>query len=60
MVPSHESIIERLAAEAIGLGADRVEVEYKNDYEEVFAAKGGLGHGIARFPEFESGGGQAP
>ncbi len=45
----HESIVERLAAEAIRLGADLLDVEYKNGYEEVFAAKGGVGHGIARF-----------
>jgi hypothetical protein len=45
----HESIVERLAAEAIHRGADLLDVEYKNDCEDVVAAKGGLGHGIARF-----------
>lgn len=45
----HENVVERLAAEAIRLGADLLEVEYKDGYEEVFAAKGGIGHGIARF-----------
>ena len=45
-----ESVVERLAAEAIRLGADFLDVEYKDGYEEVFAAQGGVGHGIARFP----------
>ena len=49
MVAKHEGIVERLAAEAIRLGADLVEVEYKDDYEEVIAAGGGAGYGIARF-----------
>jgi len=48
MVAKHEGIVERLAAEAIRLGADLVEVEYKDDYEEVIAARGGVGYGIAR------------
>lgn len=45
----HESVVERLATEAIRLGADFLDVEYKDGYEEVFAAQGGVGHGIARF-----------
>ncbi len=49
MVPKHESIVERLATEAVRLGADLLEVEYKDGYEEVFIAKRGVGHGIARF-----------
>jgi hypothetical protein len=49
MLSKHESILERLATEAVRLGADLLEVEYKDGYEEVFAAKGGVGHGIARF-----------
>lgn len=48
MVPKQESIVERLAREAVRLGADLLEVEYKDGYEEVFAAKGGAGYGIAR------------
>lgn len=48
MVPKHESIVERLAGEAVRLGADLFEVEYKDGYEEVFAAKGKVGYGIAR------------
>lgn len=49
MVAKHEGIVERLAREAIRLEADLLEVEYKDGYEEVFAAKGGVGYGIARF-----------
>src|SRR3989304_2544942 len=44
----HESIVERLAAEAIRRGADLLDVEYKDGYEDVVAAKGALGLGIAR------------
>jgi hypothetical protein len=47
--PEREGIAERLAGEAIRLGADLVEVEYKDGSEEVFAVRGGVGHGIARF-----------
>jgi predicted amino acid dehydrogenase len=43
------SIVEHLASRAIRLGADALEVEYKDGYEEVCAAKGGVGYGIARF-----------
>lgn len=44
-----EGVVERLAAEAIRLGADFLDVEYKDGYEEVSAAQGGVGYGIARF-----------
>ena len=44
-----ESIVERLAVEAIRLGADELEVEYKDGYEWAFAAKAGMGFGIASF-----------
>ena len=43
------SIVEPLAAGAIRLGADQLEVEYKAGYEEVFAVNSGVGHQIARF-----------
>jgi len=49
MRPIQESVVERLAAEAIRLGADLLDVEYKDGYENVVAAKDGVGHGIARF-----------
>jgi hypothetical protein len=44
-----ESILERLAVQAIGLGADELEVEYKDGYEWAFATKAGMGFGIASF-----------
>lgn len=43
-------ILERLAVEAIRVGADGLEVEYKDHCEWVFAEKGPLGFGIASFP----------
>jgi hypothetical protein len=49
MVHQQMSIVEQLAAQAIRLGADTLEVEYKDGYEEVLAAQGGLGYGIAQF-----------
>lgn len=49
IVSKHESILERFATEAVRLGADLLDVEYKDGYEEVFAVKGGVGQGIARF-----------
>ena len=42
------SIVERLASEAIRLGAKTLEIEYKDGHEEVFAVTGGVGYGIAR------------
>jgi len=44
---AQESIVERLAVEAIGLGADVLEVEYKDGYERAFAAKAGMGFGVS-------------
>jgi hypothetical protein len=53
-----KTVLEPLAAEAIRLGAETLEVEYKGGCEEVFAMKGGFGFGIARLrsssPEAES------
>lgn len=43
----HVSILEQLAAEAIRLGADDLEVDYKDGYERVFAVVGGIRYGIA-------------
>jgi hypothetical protein len=42
-------IIERLAAEAIRRGASLLDIEYKEGYEDVVAAQGRVGYGIARF-----------
>jgi hypothetical protein len=44
----HVSILERFAAEAIRLGAELLEVEYKDGYEEVLAISGAFGVGIGR------------
>ena len=42
-----KTILERLAEEGIHLGADTLDVDYKDGYEEVFAMKRGVGHAIA-------------
>jgi hypothetical protein len=42
-------MIEPFAIEAIGLGADRLEVEYKDGHEWVFVVSGSLGVGIGQF-----------
>jgi hypothetical protein len=47
--PTHERIVERLAGEAVRREAYLLDVEYKDGYESVVAAKGALGLGIARF-----------
>jgi hypothetical protein len=41
-----------LAAVAIELGAEELDVESKDSYEEVFAVKSGLGLGIASLRRF--------
>jgi len=48
MARSDESTLQRLAVEAIRLGAESLEVEYKDGYEGVLAVKGQVGYGIAR------------
>ena len=48
MVHKLKSIVKELASEAIRLGAETLEVEYKDGFEEVFAVKGGVGYGIAK------------
>lgn len=47
MPPKKGAILEPLVAKAIRLGADQLEVEYKDRCEEVFAMKSGFGLGIA-------------
>ena len=47
MVFKQKNIVEQIAAEAIRLGVEELEVEYKDGYEEVFAVKGAVGFGIA-------------
>jgi hypothetical protein len=41
-------IIKELAAEAIRCGADMIEVEYDEGYEEVYVRKDNVGFGIKR------------
>lgn len=38
---NHQSIVHGLSAEAVRLGADTIEVEYRDGYEEVSVLKGG-------------------
>ena len=46
----HEAgVLRDLVAKAIDVRADRLEVEYKDGYEEVFAFTGMMGVGIAQF-----------
>jgi hypothetical protein len=45
-----ESVLEKLAREAVDLGADALEVEYRDKHDEVVAYKGAVGREIARFP----------
>jgi len=49
MADKRKSIVEDLVAKAMRLGADGLDVEYKDGYEEVCAMKGPMGFGIARF-----------
>jgi hypothetical protein len=46
MATKQTSTLERLASEAIRQGADAIEIEYKDGYEEVYFMKGGAGSGI--------------
>jgi len=45
-----DSVLQRLATEAVCAGAVCLEVEYKDCHEEVMAFKGALGQEIARLP----------
>jgi hypothetical protein len=44
----HNSIVQEFAAEAIRCGADMIEVEYDEGYEEVYIRKDNLALGIDR------------
>ena len=48
MTVQHVSILEKFAADAIRLGAERLEVEYKGGFEELLAIAGDFGFGIGR------------
>ena len=43
------SVLDGLAEETLRLGAEPVELEYKDGHEEVVPIKGIVGVGIARF-----------
>jgi hypothetical protein len=46
MATKQTSTLDRLASEAILQGADTIEIEHKDGYEEVYFMKGGTGSGI--------------
>jgi hypothetical protein len=46
MATRQTDTLDRLAAEAIRQGADAIEIEYKDGYEEVYFMRGGAGSGI--------------
>ena len=48
MTAQHVSILEEFAAEAIRLGGEQLDVEYKDGYEELSAIAGDFGFGIGR------------
>ena len=43
-------MLERFASEAIRLGADEIEIEYRDGNKHLFAMKNGNGVGIGRLP----------
>lgn len=45
--PDLKSILLTLVAQAISFGADELDIEYKDGYEEICAMKNGIGFGIA-------------
>jgi len=45
-----DDILARLVAQAVDLGADGLDIEYKDGHEEVCAMKGSFGFGIASIP----------
>jgi len=57
MLFPQQGILHDVAAEAVRLGVESIEVEYKDGYEEVFALRGGMAVGIARFPSSGRGAG---
>ena len=48
MTEQYVSTLEECAAEAIRLGAEQLEVEYQDGYEELSAIAGDFGFGIGR------------
>jgi hypothetical protein len=54
MPEERASILESLAAEAIRLGFNELEVEYDDGRDQIYAQKDGFGLGIASLPSEES------
>ncbi len=50
MVFPQQGIVRDVVVEAVRLGAESVEIEYKDRCEHVLALRGGVGLGIAQFP----------
>jgi hypothetical protein len=48
MISDKSSVLLRLVSKAIESGADGLEIEYKDGYEEVYVFKGSIGYGITR------------
>src|SRR2546427_6950935 len=49
MAKVNASGLEKLVAEAIQAGANELDIEYKDGYDEVCVMRGPVGFGIARF-----------
>jgi hypothetical protein len=47
---SAASLLPQFIAQAVQLGADTIQTEYRDGYEEVSVLKGNVGFEIARFP----------
>lgn len=50
MTNGETTIVQRLVGEALRLGGDALDVDYKDGHEEVCVMRGAIGWGIARYP----------
>ena len=50
MPVDQDSVLERLARQALQLGADALVIEYKDGYEEACACQADVGYGLGRLP----------
>jgi hypothetical protein len=50
MAKPETTLVQRLVGEALRLGGDALDVEYRDGHEEVCVIRGALGWGIARYP----------
>jgi hypothetical protein len=48
--PADMAMIQQLIADTVRAGGDSLDIEYKDQHEEVCAMRGPVGFGIARFP----------